>query len=107
MKFTDGYWNVKEHVTIYNPMEVRDVKKEPGRLTVYAACKKVRHRGDTLNEPLITVEYFSPASDVIGIRMYHHKGGIAEKPVFPLNIETAHNIDVFNKENEAGLSSGI
>lgn len=106
MKFTDGYWNVKEHVTIYNPMEVRDVKKEPGRLTVYAACKKVRHRGDTLNEPLITVEYFSPASDVIGIRMYHHKGGIAEKPVFPLNIETAHNIDVFNKENEAGLSSG-
>jgi hypothetical protein len=34
MKFTDGYWNVKEHVTIYNPMEVRDVKKEPGRLTM-------------------------------------------------------------------------
>ena len=73
MKFSDGYWQLKKGVTLYSPMDVRDVEYSGKKLKIFAATKVINHRGDTLNRPMITVEYTSPMPDVIGVKIYHHK----------------------------------
>ncbi|MGI5439692.1 alpha-xylosidase [Streptomyces shenzhenensis] len=84
MKFTDGFWRIREGVQISYATEVRDVRAEAKRFTTYAAVKKVTRRGDTLNAPLITAECFSPAEGVIGVRITHHSGTRRPGPDFAL-----------------------
>ncbi|MFF0227369.1 alpha-xylosidase [Streptomyces sp. NPDC004629] len=84
MKFTDGFWRIREGVQISYATEVRDVRVEAKRFTAHAAVKKVTRRGDTLNAPLITTECFSPAEGVIGVRITHHSGTRRPGPDFAL-----------------------
>ncbi|MEU6608595.1 alpha-xylosidase [Streptomyces shenzhenensis] len=84
MKFTDGFWRIRDGVQISYATEVRDVRAEAKRFTTYAAVKKVTRRGDTLNAPLITAECFSPAEGVIGVRITHHSGTRRPGPDFAL-----------------------
>ena len=53
MKFTDGYWQMRPDVTARFPVHVHDVEVAPDSLTVYGATKRLAHRGDTLNLPLL------------------------------------------------------
>ncbi|TCL61921.1 alpha-D-xyloside xylohydrolase [Hydrogenispora ethanolica] len=105
MKFTDGYWHVREGVTIHNPVELRDVKADAGSLVAYAACKMVKHRGDTLNAPLITIEYSSPLAEVIGVRIWHHRGRKQLGPEFALHREDVA-IKITDEPARATLQSG-
>ncbi|MFC8126607.1 alpha-xylosidase [Streptomyces sp. NPDC057302] len=84
MKFTDGFWLMREGVRASYATDVRDVREGEGRFTAYAAVHPVRERGDTLNTPLVTVECFSPAEGVIGVRATHHAGKAAHGPDFAL-----------------------
>ncbi|QQC92249.1 alpha-xylosidase [Streptomyces alfalfae] len=82
MKFTDGFWLMRDGVNASYATEVRDVEEGEGRFTAYAAVRPVRERGDTLNSALITVECFSPAEGVIGVRSVHHAGKARRGPDF-------------------------
>ncbi|MEU5657147.1 alpha-xylosidase [Streptomyces sp. NPDC047737] len=84
MKFTDGFWLMREGVRASYATEIRDVRVDPDRFTAYAAVKRVAARGDTLNTPLITVECFSPAEGVIGVRTTHHAGKARRGPDFTI-----------------------
>ena len=84
MKFTDGFWLMREGVRACYATEIRDLRAEDDRFTAYAAVKHVAERGDTLNTPLITVECFSPAEGVIGVRATHHAGRARRGPDFTL-----------------------
>jgi len=84
MKFTDGFWLIREGVHLSYATEVRDVRPQSKRFTAHAAVKKVTRRGDTLNAPLLTVECFSPAEGVIGVRVTHHAGKRRPGPDFAL-----------------------
>ncbi|WP_328535706.1 alpha-xylosidase [Streptomyces sp. NBC_00344] len=84
MKFTDGFWLMREGVRASYATEVRDLQVGADRITAYAAVKRVVDRGDTLNSPLITVECFSPAEGVIGVRTIHHAGKTHRGPEFEL-----------------------
>ena len=53
MKFTDGYWHIREGYQIINPVDVREVRTDKDSVTVFAASKVISHRGDTLNQPMI------------------------------------------------------
>ncbi|MWA09274.1 alpha-xylosidase [Streptomyces sp. BA2] len=85
MKFTDGFWLMRDGVRASYATDVRDVREGEGWFTAYAAVHRVRERGDTLNTPLVTVECFSPAEGVIGVRATHHAGKAAHGPEFGLN----------------------
>ncbi|MDT0541489.1 MULTISPECIES: alpha-xylosidase [Streptomyces] len=85
MKFTDGYWQMRPGVTARYATSVADVDVADDRFTLYAPVTRVRHRGDTLNGPLVTVEAWSPAEGVIGVRVWHHGGTRPRTPAFPLN----------------------
>ncbi|MFE7364331.1 alpha-xylosidase [[Kitasatospora] papulosa] len=84
MKFTDGFWLMREGVRASYATEIRDLRVDDDRVTAYAAVKRVAARGDTLNTPLITVECFSPAEGVIGVRTTHHAGKARRGPDFAL-----------------------
>ncbi|PWS46877.1 alpha-xylosidase [Streptomyces sp. FT05W] len=84
MRFTDGFWLMREGVRASYATEIRDLRVDDDRFTAYAAVKRVAARGDTLNTPLITVECFSPAEGVIGVRTTHHAGKARRGPDFAL-----------------------
>ncbi|MFE6153540.1 alpha-xylosidase [Streptomyces sp. NPDC057889] len=84
MKFTDGFWLMREGVHAAYATEVRQILAADDRFTAYAAVRHVRDRGDTLNQPLITVDCFTPAEGVIGVRFTHHAGKRHRGPDFEL-----------------------
>ncbi|BAL88950.1 putative glycosyl hydrolase [Actinoplanes missouriensis 431] len=87
MKFTDGYWRKRDGLTVLHPAHYLDSTTGPDSLTVYAAVRPVRQRGDTLNAPLITVTLTAPAPDVIRVTIDHFQGGVAKYPNFSLTEE--------------------
>ena len=105
MKFSDGYWHMRDNIKAFNATQVRDVRVDEKSLTVYSACKAIRHRGDTLNEPLLTIRYSSPMHDIICVRVEHFQGEESLLPEFELNaIEVP--VCIKNNETYACLSSG-
>ncbi|CAM5288537.1 alpha-xylosidase [Streptomyces narbonensis] len=84
MKFTDGFWLMREGVHASYATEVRDLRVEADRFTAYASVKRVATRGDTLNSALLTVECRSPAEGVIAVRVTHHAGRAHRGPDFVL-----------------------
>src|SRR5690349_12868187 len=84
MKFTDGFWHKRDGVSALHPVHLQDIEAEADRLTAYAATKRITHRGDTLNAPLITVTCTSPMPDVIRVSIAHFLGGVAAWPTFAL-----------------------
>ena len=85
MKFTNGHWLTKEGVRMNTPVDIRDIRLKNNSITVYAACRAINHRWDTLDGALIAVEYSSPLPDVIRVRAYHHKGAKNLGPEFFVN----------------------
>jgi alpha-D-xyloside xylohydrolase len=106
MKFTDGYWQMRPGVRLHFPVHVHDVEVEPDALTVYGPTKRLTHRGDTLNLPLLTVRFSSPLPNVIRVQMYHHKGTQPRKPEFELQAQEALDLEIRDDAQAATLTSG-
>lgn len=105
MKFTDGYWHLKQGVTLNYPVEIRDIRLKPDALTVLSSCKKIVNRGDTLNTAIITVNYTSPMPDVIAVEIVHHKGKQPERPEFVKNVGGAEVL-IESGEETVNFTSG-
>ncbi|HMN59118.1 MAG TPA: alpha-xylosidase [Anaerolinea sp.] len=106
MKFTDGYWQMRADHIPYFAAEVHEVEARPDALVIYAPTKHLGHRGDTLNLPVLTVEFSSPMPDVIKVRLYHHKGGLPPKPQFELFPQPETPVEIRQDEQYAVLRSG-
>ncbi|HEX7057736.1 MAG TPA: alpha-xylosidase [Bacilli bacterium] len=106
MKFTNGYWLVKEGVDIACATEVRDIAIAAEAITVYTATRTVRHKGDTLNAPLLQAEISSPRPDVIRVRWSHHAGGVARGPAFQLFASAGFAAHIADEGERVVLTSG-
>jgi alpha-D-xyloside xylohydrolase len=106
MKFTDGYWHMRPGVTPHYPVQVHEVEIEPDALTIYGATRRLVHRGDTLNLPLLTVRFTSPMPNVIRVQMVHHKGQRPRKPEFVLQAGRAPKVEISDDARCATLTSG-
>ncbi|MGK5500241.1 alpha-xylosidase [Streptomyces sp. URMC 125] len=106
MKFTDGQWLTREGVQTSYAKQIVDTRLEDGRLTLFAAVRSVEHRGHTLNSPLLTVECWSPAEGVIGVRTTHHAGGSGPAAGFPLNLQEGHGAAATRDGSVVELSAG-
>jgi alpha-D-xyloside xylohydrolase len=82
MKFTDGRWMLRPGVQAFSPVQVLDAETGPGTLTVRATVVPVRHRGDLLKGPMITLTLSSPAPDVIAVNVTHLTGEAYRPPAF-------------------------
>ncbi|GAB3965200.1 alpha-xylosidase [Actinoallomurus acanthiterrae] len=105
MKFTDGYWMLQDGVQASYPIEVLDVQAAPDSLSVYAPTQHIRHRGDLLKGPQLTLTYSSPMPDVIGVTVTHFDGEVPREPRFRLTEEPG-GVDVAVDDEAAVLTSG-
>ncbi|RMI35909.1 alpha-xylosidase [Streptomyces triticirhizae] len=106
MKFTDGYWLMREGVAASFATWVADARIEEDRLTLWGATGRERGRGQTLNSPLLTVEVFSPAEGVIGVRSTHHAGSRDRGPHFALRPDEGHAAKARATGSALELASG-
>ena len=84
MKFSDGFWLMQAGVQASHPAEVLDATAGPGSLVVYAPTRRIRHRGDLLTGPAVTLSCTAPMPDVIGVEITHFAGGTPREPQFQL-----------------------
>jgi alpha-D-xyloside xylohydrolase len=75
MKFTDGFWLLREGVKALHATHLQKAEATSGGFNALVAPKVVEGRGATLNSALFEFEFSSPLADVIGIRVRHHRGG--------------------------------
>jgi alpha-D-xyloside xylohydrolase len=106
MKFTDGNWLMQPGVQAHYPAEAHDVTSEQGSLVVHAPTRPIRHRGDTLQGPLLTISLSSPMADVIKVRVEHFTGDLARGPQIPLVPQAPAQIKITQNADEAVLASG-
>lgn len=106
MKFSNGYWLIREGVTLAAPEEIRDMEISDGKLILYAATKPIRHRGDTLDGPVLTFEYSSPFPDVISVKVSHFMGMNEKGPSFELYKEEGFKPEISQSDDQIILKSG-
>jgi alpha-D-xyloside xylohydrolase len=106
MKFTDGNWLMREGVHAAYPRQAYDVATSQHELTVYAPTNPIRHRGDTLTGPLLTITFSSPLPDVIRVKLTHFAGQQPRRPEFALHAEQADGVEIAADERSATLRSG-
>jgi alpha-D-xyloside xylohydrolase len=106
MKFTDGYWGLREGVTILSPADVAEVRTDAESVTVFAPCKPIHSRNDTLNLPMLTLTLDSPMEDVIRVRLVHFKGGRRKPPEYAINRAAGLLPRIEESEEAVSLSSG-
>ena len=106
MKFTDGNWLLQPGVVAHYPAEAHDAAVNGRGLVFHAPVRPIRHRGDTLQGPLLTVRIDSPMSDVIHVRIEHFSGAADAGPHIPLFPERKPKVSIKVTEKEAILRSG-
>ncbi len=106
MKFSNGYWLVKDGHTILRPKDIDDVVAGPQSLTVYAPTARIESRGDTLNCPQITTTFTAPRPNVIGVRIEHHQGVKQRGPHFE-KFTAEHDVQVHAAGKGSGESATI
>lgn len=106
MKFSNGQWLERKDVTLYCPIQVNDVEIRNESVTVFASTKPLRDRGDTLNIAMITINFSSPADDIIRVQVYHHKGFNRKSPQFEINTRQDAKTEIENNEDEVKFRSG-
>lgn len=106
MKFSNGCWTNKEGVTTYSPAEAYNVVTSNNSVKIYAPCSNIRHRGDTLGGPVITMKLSSPMPDVIRVQMFHYMGLKNNGPEFETNSIENTKVDIINDDSMLKLTSG-
>jgi len=90
----------REGYDIHFPRTVHDISKTDDGITLYAPCKDINHRGDTLDGPLLTVKLSSPMANVVRVQTWHYKGRQNKGPHFDIAQTdaqphiTAHDADI-------------
>ncbi|MGC4074833.1 MAG: alpha-xylosidase [Nibricoccus sp.] len=106
MKFTDGQWILQPGVSAYYPAEVHDVTTQGESLVIHAPTRPIKHRGDTLGGPLLTVTLSSPMDDVVRVRLEHFTGVADRNPQIPLQPVPAPKVAIENNKDVASLRTG-
>lgn len=111
MKFTNGYWMIRDGVDALYAREAYELAADATTesLNVLAPTSAVRGRYDTLNLPTFNVDITTPAEGVIRVCAEHWQGA-TEYPGFPLNADEPGNRDYVtvqangNGDGEVGVN---
>jgi len=107
MKFSDGCWLSKKHFEIRHAEQAYTCEAIPDGFRVIATPAKIHNRGQILGGPNLTVDFFSPCRDVIGVRMTRF-GGTLEitLPSFEIDYDERFVPEVLFEDNLVALISG-
>ena len=105
MKFTDGYWNMKKEITPLYAVEYADSRREGDDLVLYAPGKHISHRGDCLNQGMLTIRLSSPMEDVVKVSVIHFQGSAYSGP-FAEIIKASPHVTIEESEEFLIYQSG-
>jgi len=74
MKFSNGYWLMREGVRQFPCTDVRDVHINDTSVVMYVAPQKMFNRGQTLGGPLLTIKFAAPQEGILHLEMVHYEG---------------------------------
>ena len=100
MKFTNGYWLLRDEMKSAYAVEYGSHRVYGQELTMYLPCSHIVDRGSCLNIPLLTVTLSSPMDGVIKVSAVHHDGAVYNGPFAKIYTGDAH---VRIEENEEQL----
>lgn len=99
MKFTNGYWLMRDGVEALYARDAYELHADELResVSILAPTRVINERANTLNQPAFNVELTAPAEGVIRVRATHWRGG--EQGVgFPLNEDAVGSRDYVSIE---------
>lgn len=106
MKFTEGYWLRSERTNGLFAAEAYYVEEIPHGMRIVAPTSLISGRGDTLNMPVITIEFIARTERSISVSAWHFEGYDNHLPQFEKN-ETTADARVTVTEDEAVLDTGV
>jgi alpha-D-xyloside xylohydrolase len=106
MKFTDGQWLLQPGAAAHYATQAYAVEAHPDRLVVLATTRPIRHRGDTLQGPTLTLTLSSPMPGIIRVRTEHFSESDAPRLGIPMPGAGRPDVIVEDGETHATLTSG-
>lgn len=84
MKFTNGYWQLREQYQATYAVEYNNHIIDKNELKIFAPNKHIGNRGDVLNLGMLTITLTSPIENVIKVNITHFKDGKENTPIAPV-----------------------
>jgi alpha-D-xyloside xylohydrolase len=106
MKFTDGQWLLQPGVTAHYAAEAHEMEVHDDRIVVLATTRPIKHRGDTLQGPTLTLTLSSPLAGVIRVKVEHYTESDAPRLGIPMPGAGRPPVTVVDGETHATLTSG-
>jgi len=106
MKFTNGYWLMREEIDPAFAVEYYDADIMPDKVVLYVATNHISNRADTLNQPLFTITISSPAPDVIKVSAVNHKGVYYKGPHYEVVEQPGDFVSIKDEGEQIIFTSG-
>jgi len=106
MKFTNGYWLMREEIEPVYAVEYYDADIFSDRVVLYVATRHISNRGDTLNQPLFTITISSPAPDVIKVSAINYKGVAYKGPHYDVISQAGEFVSIKEEAKQLIFTSG-
>ena len=100
MKFTNGYWLLKDEMKAVYAVEYASHRVNGKEVTVYLPSSHIADRGNCLNLPMLTLTLSSPMEGVIKVSAVHHAGALYKGPFAEIQNE---NPEVVIDDTEEAL----
>ncbi|KAJ3890310.1 alpha-glucosidase [Lentinula edodes] len=106
MKFIDGFWLLKNGVKPYYALQVVKADQQTDGYELQVSTKPIRHRGDTLGGPVLTIKVHSPTEGVVGVKIDHfsYSKPTVNIPLFP-NAKPIPNVKLSKAGSDYTLST--
>lgn len=106
MKFTDGQWMLQPGVAAHYATETYAVQVHEDRLVALATTRAIKHRGDTLQGPTLTLTLSSPSEGVIRVQVEHFSASQPPRLNVPMPGMTRPKVQLEETETQVTLTSG-
>lgn len=106
MKFTDGQWMLQPGVSAHYATEAYAVEAHDDRLVVLATTRPIKHRGDTLQGPTLTVTLSSPMEGVVRVAVEHFSASQPPRLHVPMPGANQPTVQISETATHATLTSG-
>ena len=106
MKFTDGVWRAAPDMTTVTLHHVFDLAVSETEVVIEVSTARIRGRFEDQETAYLTYRLYSPAPNIIGVRMEHLKGRPQRGPAFKLAADASTKPTIVHTDDFVSLSSG-
>ncbi len=93
-------------LTAHYAVEAHEVQALDDRLVVLATCRPIKHRGDTLAGPVLTITLRSPAEGVVRVSVEHYSASAPPRLHVPMPGAGRPDVRIEQDDERATLTTG-